>query len=100
MTEQRTPEENFPQTWWKISKYGTKIEPETVYKVTAQFIYKKYVPTSTRLDRVSRADYFHSFEEARAAKIAQLEQSIQWQKNELHRMQSALGNVKSLREPT
>lgn len=86
-------------TWWKVSKYDNKLTKVEVYKETPEYIYTKRWSGQKAPERVSKADHYPTWSEARAAKIAALTSAIDWKKQELHRLRSDLGQVESLQEP-
>lgn len=98
MNEQRTSDGQFPATWYEIERYGTKITPVVVKKVTKEFV--TYYDDFWKKDRRTRRDnFFPTWAEAHTALVKLAEHRVRSAEAEWQRSKSALTTVKAMREP-
>lgn len=82
--------------------YAGKIEQHELVKRTANFVTFAYTGWNGKRceSRENASKFFDTWEAAHQSVIAKCKRDIDWHKQELHRLQSKLGQLKSEKAPS
>jgi hypothetical protein len=83
-------------TWYRIDKWSTDIKPVQVFKETEHFIYARRWEGQKQPDRISKADHYPTWEQAKAAKLRALKDQMSWKRQELESLSKELAKVEAL----
>lgn len=87
-------------TWYRLNVYSKKITPVKVVKETDKFvtIIDEFWGNSRERRTAKAGEYFKTFAEARDYRVAALEKSLEYKKEELQRLRSELGQWQAMTE--
>lgn len=83
-------------TWYRIEKWSNDIKPVKVFKETEHFIYARRWEGQKQPDRISKADHYPTWEQAKEAKMQTLKEQIAWKRQEIETLLSNLSAVEAL----
>lgn len=97
--DNRSLEEEFPQTWYRVAKYHDVIEPVTVLKVTDCFVTVNDSYYKRPVREAKNALLHPTWESAHAFLVERITTNAKYHRDQAHKCDSSLGAVVKLRKP-